>query len=287
MVDRSPLQMTKDVLDKYIELRQSGLNASDSLRKVQDIAETIDFDSRIQLGAQIKSWEAAEAAKRRLAAAPPPAPVTRAPVAPEPIQAEPSNPIPTYIAPSPSTNMMGMMPPIELQKAPAVEQIICPNCGKQNGVNSSYCYSCGHLLKANRLRTRTFTTAELEGTDIDNAHFGQFTKVYLHLANVPQPLEVQVEGDMIIGRNTAESAVKPDVDLDPYQGAELGVSRLHATLRRQNDTILIMDMTSANHTYLNGRRLHPQEVHVLRDGDELRLGRLTMQVRFKQRLRRL
>jgi pSer/pThr/pTyr-binding forkhead associated (FHA) protein len=41
-------------------------------------------------------------------------------------------------------------------------------------------------------------------------------------------------------------------------------------------------MNSANGTFVNGQRLHPQEVRVLRHGDELRLGRMVFQTLFHQ-----
>ena len=37
---------------------------------------------------------------------------------------------------------------------------------------------------------------------------------------------------------------------------------------------------SANSTYLNGQRLLPSEPRILRDNDELRLGRLVIRVTF-------
>jgi pSer/pThr/pTyr-binding forkhead associated (FHA) protein len=54
-----------------------------------------------------------------------------------------------------------------------------------------------------------------------------------------------------------------------------------------DNTVVIVDLDSVNHTYINGQRLHPKEVRVLRDGDELRLGKLSIKVTFKHPIRRL
>jgi pSer/pThr/pTyr-binding forkhead associated (FHA) protein len=44
----------------------------------------------------------------------------------------------------------------------------------------------------------------------------------------------------------------------------------------------VIDLCSTNGTYLNGQRLLPQQSRILRDGDELRLGNLAMQVQYLQ-----
>jgi pSer/pThr/pTyr-binding forkhead associated (FHA) protein len=87
---------------------------------------------------------------------------------------------------------------------------------------------------------------------------------------------------MILGRTSADSVMIPDVDLAPLHGGEHGVSRLHAGLRRQDNTLVLTDLGSKNHTHINGQRLHAHEVRVLHDGDELRLGRLVIYVYFAQ-----
>lgn len=49
---------------------------------------------------------------------------------------------------------------------------------------------------------------------------------------------------------------------------------------RDHDTVVVSDMGSANSTYLNGQRLMPYEPRILRDNDELRLGRLVIRISF-------
>jgi pSer/pThr/pTyr-binding forkhead associated (FHA) protein len=94
-------------------------------------------------------------------------------------------------------------------------------------------------------------------------------------------------GELVIGRFYDESPVQPDIDLSPYNAENLGVSRLHAAIRRTDNTVSIVDLDSVNHTFINGQRLHPHEVRVLRDGDDIRLGKLTIKVTFKRVIRRL
>jgi pSer/pThr/pTyr-binding forkhead associated (FHA) protein len=74
----------------------------------------------------------------------------------------------------------------------------------------------------------------------------------------------------------------PDIDLTPYGADDKGVSRLHASLHRQEETLVLSDLGSVNHTFINGQRLHAHEVRVLRDGDEIRLGRLVLYAYFRE-----
>ena len=47
-------------------------------------------------------------------------------------------------------------------------------------------------------------------------------------------------------------------------------------IRRGEDTLTLVDLGSVNGTHLNGQRLVPNQPRVLRDGDEIRLGRLVV-----------
>jgi pSer/pThr/pTyr-binding forkhead associated (FHA) protein len=94
-----------------------------------------------------------------------------------------------------------------------------------------------------------------------------------------RPQEKQHE--IIVGRGSG-GTLKPDVDLSPYGATELGVSRLHLSIRynERYRTLSAADMGSSNGTTINGQRLHPDEKRVLRHGDEVRLGKLTLIVYF-------
>ena len=44
----------------------------------------------------------------------------------------------------------------------------------------------------------------------------------------------------------------------------------------------MVDLGTPNGTYLNGQRLIPNQARVLRDGDDVRLGHLVLQVKFER-----
>lgn len=86
--------------------------------------------------------------------------------------------------------------------------------------------------------------------------------------------------EVSIGRFDPASGSFPDVDLDSYGGLEKGVSRRHAKITRRGKGIFIEDLGSVNGTFLNQKKLTPYLPEVLRHGDELRLGKLVLQVSF-------
>jgi hypothetical protein len=86
-------------------------------------------------------------------------------------------------------------------------------------------------------------------------------------------------GDTFIGR--VAGGIRPDLDLTPYAGVELGVSRQHALLRPTTSRLLVLDLGSVNGTYLNETALdEANPVVEVSDGDILSLGKLHLKVRI-------
>jgi hypothetical protein len=94
-------------------------------------------------------------------------------------------------------------------------------------------------------------------------------------------LSVPVGKEVIIGRATPNSPMVPDIDLNPFRGAEMGVSRMHATLERRNNSLLLVDLGSRNFTFVNGEQMQPHDVRVLKSGDQIAFGRLLTQFNFR------
>jgi hypothetical protein len=85
-------------------------------------------------------------------------------------------------------------------------------------------------------------------------------------------------GEYILGRSEKGQAVIPDVDLNRFGAHNKGVSRLHCHLRFEGDLLLVVDLGSANGTFLNDTRVLPDHPATLSDGDILRLGNLKIEV---------
>lgn len=93
-------------------------------------------------------------------------------------------------------------------------------------------------------------------------------------------IETPIKDMLIIGRAVENDPDAPAINLAPYNAYERGVSRQHVKIIRQVDTLYVVDLGSRNGTYLNGIRLHPNQARVLRDNDELMLGRLPITVKL-------
>jgi CheY-like chemotaxis protein len=93
-------------------------------------------------------------------------------------------------------------------------------------------------------------------------------------------IQVQVHETMLIGREDARQGIFPDVNLLPYGGQIKGVSREHALVRAKDNRISIQDLGSVNGTRLNNHVLTPGQEYRLRDGDNLTIGQVQLQVRF-------
>ena len=89
------------------------------------------------------------------------------------------------------------------------------------------------------------------------------------------------EEEVILGRATEGQSMVPDINLEPYQAFEAGVSRIHAAIRIAGDQVLITDLGSGNGTRINGNKIEPQIPHPIANGDLVNLGKLKIQIIIK------
>lgn len=101
-------------------------------------------------------------------------------------------------------------------------------------------------------------------------------RIRLRLMN-GKTFELVGKQDYVIGRRDPNGRL-PDVDLADWNGAAGGVSRQHATIHVTDEGVLIEDLESLNETIRNGYRLLPRQRYPLEDGDELRLGSISLLV---------
>lgn len=92
------------------------------------------------------------------------------------------------------------------------------------------------------------------------------------------PVNLAGTDGYIIGRSDSRSTFIPDIDLAEYKALEKGVSRRHAVFLRRHDRLVLLDLGSVNGTFLNSRRLKPDEPYALNIGDKLGFGDLTVLV---------
>ncbi len=158
--------------------------------------------------------------------------------------------------------------------------INCSNCGHGNLEGALFCDQCGVAMGMLSLGTKQL------GDDSDDLQAGSEKLsteniIFLYVPSYEDPITVQVHDKIVLGRLGGEDNVIPHVNLNPYGAEDGGVSRRHAILLREGSRLHISDLGSTNATYLNGQRVTQDEHLVVRDGDEVRLGHLSMRLFFK------
>lgn len=265
MSDQPQANQTTLVVKEYVDRRRRGMSPDEALLRIQGYGDRLSKAERIQITSLIKQWEASEGANFR--------PAWTVDTVKTPITTQTVMPIQRSAA------------TVNSVKAPM--QPTCPHCGKSNRTGEITCQRCGKTMTVTRATTRVLDGDEESVLNQGTATLSASTRLYLYVRGVTDPIEIEEADEMVIGRATSDSPIRPDIDLSPYQGEEMGVSRLHATLKRYQNTISLTDLDSVNHTFINGQRLHPHEVRVLHDGDEIRMGRLLLKIKFRRNLRRL
>lgn len=163
----------------------------------------------------------------------------------------------------------------------------CPYCSRDNREGVLFCEDCGHPFVG---KGDTLATTQLVAEDRANiygrmtwgtARFDRASSVLIRIRDQSESLRLDKSEVIMVGRSDPKSDLIPDLDLASYGAAEQGVSRRHAMIKVGEDTLTLTDLDSTNGTYLNGQRLLPNQPRVIRDGDEIRLGRLTFHVFFK------
>jgi hypothetical protein len=160
--------------------------------------------------------------------------------------------------------------------------LTCKICGHQNPPNAQLCVRCQAVLQPE--------TRRIEQTEELEAHLKHGTRhlekrLFLHIHGANEFLEVQLEEDkeIVLGRYDPTTGQAPEVDLSNHGAADKGVSRRHALMTYKNGSLRLADLNSPNFTFLNNQKLIPNQSRILRDGDEIRLGRLVMTVQFGER----
>jgi DNA-binding response OmpR family regulator len=103
--------------------------------------------------------------------------------------------------------------------------------------------------------------------------------IEIQTEGMPTSLKIRLEKPLVVGRGDTNGEFRPDIDLGAYGGEEAGISRRHLTLHGDERSLYVTDLHSGNGTFINGARLEGDKPYSLRPDDELRLGRMKVDVR--------
>jgi predicted component of type VI protein secretion system len=204
---------------------------------------------------------------------------------------------------APSTPVAQVVAPVEESLAGGNN---CPVCGHPNVPGAVFCENCGAEMSAMPAEQPVVeaAAAPLEAAAPEPA----LTPVEAPPVSAPQPapqlapapvpapaaMLTSIPGSVllratnvslpippgkqtiVLGREDPVSGIFPDLDLDPHGGLEAGVGRQHARLVLQDGQVCLEDLNSVNGTALNRQRLSPLQPTPVKDGDEIRLGKLVL-----------
>jgi len=210
-------------------------------------------------------------------AQPPMPPETVPEPAPEPVvPVAPPEAVATAVPPEPA-------PPVEPH--PAVEAVAptpppapvpvavptCPACGAEVEPVDRFCSNCGAVLTPAQAQAAAPAPAEPVMAPPPPSAGPRLVVV----ASGAEIL-LAAKDELLVGREDPVSGVFPDVDLTPHGGEDGGVSRRHAHILIEGGNYFIEDLNSTNSTSVNKQRLTPRTRQPLKDGDEIRFGRVAL-----------
>jgi pSer/pThr/pTyr-binding forkhead associated (FHA) protein len=106
--------------------------------------------------------------------------------------------------------------------------------------------------------------------------------ITIYVKGYTAPIEILKEREFTLGRHITGEVEQAFVDLKPFGGYETGVSRRHALIRRTDLGYEILDLGSSNGTWLNAKRLTPDNPYPLENGAEVYLGKLQIFVTYQE-----
>lgn len=171
-----------------------------------------------------------------------------------------------------------------------ISERICPVCKNRNEIEAIVCGHCGTVLDDPFLdpgaKTKTTDMPALDpekfrGWSIDETRVPD-GGIAVYLEGVFNPAHVDTKGEFVIGRRVDEPS-EDLLDLAPFGGYHLGLSRRHAVIRRTEAGYEVIDLGSVNGTWLNNERLVPHRSYPLTSGSHLRLGSMRLIVLYRSR----
>lgn len=261
----------QEIFGEYARMRNNGLDAKSALQAMRGAIERLNKTEREELAKRLRAWETGTLKMPEPEPEPPPPAAGIKKIAPikPPVKME--------------TDELDATKP---ERDATMAWVSCPNCGKTNQRHEVFCYACGQLLEPLQSAHSTQHFADADLSTVGKEFFGEDSVLAIRVRGSIEAVELRpqhITHEIIIGRSTPGSPIVPDVDLLDKQGADYGVSRMHANIiyDAEQAVLLISDLGSANGTFINGEKLVAKEVRVLRHGDELRLGKMVVKVSFR------
>ncbi len=146
--------------------------------------------------------------------------------------------------------------------------------GHENPDGSMYCDQCGEELSATAGPSVAPAYPDASAAPADPAAPVAVGAPRLVLKEDGAEFSLEGKSEFLIGREDPVSNIYPDIDLTPHRGEDYGVSRMHAKIYAQGGQYLLEDLNSTNSTYINRQKLAAKTPTAIKDGDEIRFGKV-------------
>lgn len=165
----------------------------------------------------------------------------------------------------------------------------CRECGSSEYEGALFCNECGaSLMRGGEQATAQLPFSNTLRNPSPPSLLGQELGPVLEAKQVTfvipssgRRISLGLQDEIRIGRADPSKNFDPELDLTADNGAEYGVSRLHAAIQSSHRGVALVDLDSTNGTLLNNYRLPPDLPYPLHNGDEIRFGRLLIHVFFE------
>ena len=166
----------------------------------------------------------------------------------------------------------------------------CPVCKTDNEPEAVLCQHCGATLdgpfrdpehKTKTTDMQALTPEMIREWVLENTKEAVVPErgIAFYVDGHSMPAYIDPQEKFTLGRKVGTTS-ELLLDLAPFGGYSLGLSRRHAVIQRTGDGYEILDLGSINGTWLNEERLAPHQSYPLPSGSHLRLGRMRLLVLY-------
>jgi hypothetical protein len=172
-----------------------------------------------------------------------------------------------------------------------VSENICPVCKTKNELEAIVCGHCGAPLddpsidsghKTKTTDMQAVTPEMIRDWSLKEAKEAVVPEsgIAFYVDGHSMPAYIDSKGEFVLGRKVGTTS-EVLLDLAPFGGYSLGLSRRHVIIRWTGDDYEVLDLGSVNGTWLNEEKLVPHTSYPLPSGSHLRLGRMRLVVLYQ------
>jgi hypothetical protein len=165
---------------------------------------------------------------------------------------------------------------------------ICPVCKHRNELEAVVCGQCGASLHDPFMDPGAKTkTSDMPALSPDSLRVWSVDEstipkrgIGFYIKGAHEPAFVEARSEFVMGRKVG-TTTEGLLDLAPFGGYHLGLSRRHAVIRRIEHGYEVLDLGSVNGTWVNDERLVPHKSYPLESGSHLRIGNMQLFVFYR------